>query len=60
MTKYIILALALIGFYVASIAYFPSAWAPFSWHIPMVNVYLSWGIVAMMALVYFGFKLKAK
>jgi len=58
--KYIVLLFALIGFYVASIAYFPSVWAPFSWHIPFLSVCLSWGIVGMMALAYVGFKLKAK
>ncbi len=60
MTKLIVLAFALIGFYAASIAYFPSVWNPFTWHIPYSNLFLSWGIVGMAGLAYVGFRLKAK
>ncbi len=54
--KYFLILLMVIGFYAASMAFFPSAWSPFTWTIPFTTFYLSWGIVGMMAVLYFGMK----
>ncbi len=59
MIKLLFVALALMGFYGATMGFCPSVWTPFQWSLPLTQLHASWGIVGMCGVVYFGFKLKA-